>query len=184
MSRSTLSLAGATALLVLMSTTGAAQKAHGGGSAHMPVRAPMPHPDRPAKMDHESAAGAAHEAAKADKSHDKELEREAKVEDRTEHVAMRDARNQSTYLLKGLRLTAAERRQVREIDRKYDAQLRGLKKDEKAADKSGAPDNDAAYEQRIASLAAQERADIRAALPASQQARYDANVLARRSVKH
>ena len=184
MSRPSLSLVGAAALLATVSVASAAQKSHGGGSAHMPARAPMPHAERPAKMDHESAMNAAHEANKAEQGHDKEAKREAKAEDRTEHVALRDARNQSSQLLKGVTLTGAERRQVKEIEKKYDTQLKALKKGEKAADKAGGIDNDAAYEQKIAALATQERADVRAALPASQQARYDANVLARASAKH
>ena len=184
MSRPSLSLVGAAALLATVSVASAAQKSHGGGSAHMPAHAPMPHAERPAKTDHESAMGAAHEATKAEQGHDKESTREAKTENRTEHVALRDARDQSSHLLKGVRLTAAERRQVKEIDKKYDAQLKALRKDEKTADKAGGVDSDAAYQQKIAALATQERADIRAVLPVAEQARYDANVLARASAKH
>ena len=179
MTRSSLTLAGAAALLVTVSGASAAQKGHGGEGSHAaPVHVPMPHAERPAKMDHESAKGEAHEAGRAEKARTNDMSKEAKGEDRSEHMALRDARDQSSHLLKGVKLTAAERRQVKEIDKKYDAQLKALKKGEKKADKAGGMDNDAAYDAKVAALAAQERADIRAALPAAQQARYDANVQA------
>ena len=184
MTRSSLSLVGAAALLATVSVASAAQKGHGGDGPHAPAHAPMPHADRPAKMDHESAKGEAHEAMRAEKPHMSDMSREVKGQDRSEHVAPRDARGQSSRLLKGVRLTAAERRQVKEIDKKYEAQFKALRKGEKVADKAGGIDNDAAYEAKVAALAAQERADIRAALPAAQQARYDANVLARTAAKH
>lgn len=171
-------------MLAAVSATGAAQKPHGGGGGHMPAHPVMPHADREAREDHAKASGEMHDAAKVDHVHSKEMKREARAEDRSEHMALRDARNQSAHVLKGVRLTAAERRQVHAIDKKYDDQLKALRKDEKAADKAGGIDNDAAYEQKIAALAAQERADIRAAIPASQQARYDANVAARLAAKH
>lgn len=184
MSHLSLSLVGAAALVATVSIASGAQKTHGGGAAHMPSHAPMPHVERPARTDHESAKGAAHEAAEAEHAHVKEMERGAKAEDHTGRLALRDARDQSSHLLKGVKLTAAERRQVKEIDKKYDAQLKAVRKDEKAADKAGGVDGDAAYQQKVAALAAQERADVRAVLPAAQQARYDANVSARASAKH
>ena len=184
MPRLSLSLAGAAALLAVASNPSAAQKARGGGAAHMPPHASMPHADRSAKMDHESVTGAAHEAARAEHARKDGMEHATRVDDRMGRVAIRDARNQSSHLLKGVRLTAAERRQVKAIVKRYAAQYKALKKDEKAADKAGALDNDAVYEQKIASLAAQERADLRAVLPAAQQARYDANVLARTTARH
>ena len=183
MTHLSLSLVGAAAMLATVSAASSAQKSHGGGSAHMPAHVAMPHADRPAKMDHASATGEVHEAAKADKVPANEMKREASSEDRSGRLALRDAHDQSSHLLKGVRLTAAERRQVKAIDKKYDAQLKALKKDEKAADKTGGIDNDAAYEQKIAALAAQERTDLRAVLPAAQQARYDANVAARLAAK-
>ncbi len=183
MTRSSLTLVGAAALLVTVSVASAAQKGHGGGGSHAPAHAPMPHVERPATMDHESTRGEAHEAMQAENAH-MGKSREEKGQDRIEHMALRDARNQSGRLLKGLRLTPAERRQVKEIDKRYDAQFKALRKDEKAGDKRGGLDNDAAYSAKVSALAAQERADIRAVLPAAEQARYDANVAARLSVRH
>lgn len=184
MTRSSLTLVGAAALLVTVSVTSAAQKGHGGGGAHAPAHAPMPHAERPAKMDHESSKGKAHEAMRAENAHMSDKSREEKGQERIEHMALRDARTQSGRLLKGVRLTPAERRQVKEIDKKYDAQLKALRKAEKAADKTGGIDNDAAYIAKVSALAAQERADIRAVLPTAEQARFDANVAARLAAKH
>ena len=183
MTRPSLTLFGAAALLVTVSVASAAQKGHGGGS-HAPSHAPMPHGERPAKMDHESTKGEAHEAMRAESAHMSDKAREDKGQDRAEHMALRDARDQSSHLLKGVRLTAAERRQVKEIDKKYDAQLKALRKGEKAADKAGGIDDDAAYNAKVSALAAQERADIRAVVPTAEQARYDANVAARLAAKH
>ena len=184
MSRASLSLVGAAALLASVSVASAAQKGHGGGGGHMPAHAPMPHIERPAKMDHESAKGEAHEARRAEDAHKVDMAQGAKSEDHAQRLAVNEARNQSSHLLKGVKLTPAERRRVKDIDKKYDAQLKALRKDEKAADKAGGTDSDAAYEAKVAALAAQERADIRATLPVAQQARYDANVLSRASAKH
>lgn len=183
MSRRPLSFLGAVALLASVSTVSAAQKGHGGEGARMPSHAPAPHDARPPKADHESSMGAAHEGKKDDKGHMPDMKHEAKNEDHTERMAWRDAHDQSSRLLKGVKLTAAERQLVKEIDKKYETQLKALKKDEKSADKAGT-DNDAAYAQKVAALATQERADIRAVLSASQQARFDANVAARAAAKH
>lgn len=217
MSRLSLSIFGAAALLASAGSVSLAQgHGHGGGGAPAPARAPEVHGAKPAKVDHESAMGAAHEGMKGDKDRmhdmqraekrqdeaagraekrqdevagraeqrqDKMEKRVEKGENRAERAALRDAHDQSHYLLHGVKLGAAERRKVRDIDKRYEAQLRALRKDEKAADKTGT-DNDAAYAQRIAALAAQERADIRAVLSPAEQARFDANITARAARKH
>lgn len=216
MSRLSSSLLGAAVLLAGTSSVTFAQgKGHGGGGA-APARAPEVHEAKPAKMDHESAMGAAHEGMKGDKDRmhdmqratkrqddaagraekrqdevagraakrqDKMAKHAAKAEDRAEHNALREAHQQSTWLVKGAKLSGDERRQVRAIDKKYEAQIRALRKEEKAADKMGA-DNDAAYNARVTALTTQERAEIRAVLSPTQQARFDANVAARAAMKH
>lgn len=205
MSRLSLSVFGAAALIAAASSAGGAQKVHANVGATVPVRTPEVHVARPPKMDRESPMGAAHEGMKGDKERidetkrmekreDRAADRVEKREDRTEKRAergenraertvLRDAHEQSRYLLRGLQLSGAERRQVREIDRKYEAQIRALRKDEKSADKAGA-ETDAAFTQRVGALTAQERADIRAVLTPAQQARFDANISARASMKH
>lgn len=217
MSRLSLSLYGAAALLAGAASTSFAQgHGHGGGGGAPPVRAPEVREVKPAKPDHESPMGAAHEGMKADrdrahdmqraekrqddvagraekrqdevagramKRQDKALKGAEKAEHRAEHAAFREAHGQSRHLLRGVKLSAAERRQVRDIDKRYEAELRTLRKDDHAADKAGT-DNDAALAQRIAALSAQERADIRAVLSPAQQARFDANVTARAAMKH
>ena len=164
MSRYTSSLLAAAALIASVSALSAAQKGKGG---------------HPPKADHESSMGAAHEGMKGDKDRMGDMKHAENAEDRAERAVVRDAHEQSSRLLRGVKLTAAERQQVKEIDKKYESQLKALKKTEKAADKAGTQ-SDAAYEQKVAALAAQERADIRAILSAPQQTRFDANMAARR----
>lgn len=207
MSRLSSSLLGAAVLLAGAGSVSIAQgHGHGGGGGGAPpARAPEVHESKPARMDHESPMGAAHEGMKGDKDRMGEMKRADKgadkaadmreraarkaehgaerVENRAEHTALREAHVQSSALLRGVRISGAERRQVREIDKRYEAQIRALRKDEKSSDKAGT-DNDAAYTARVAALTTQERADIRAVLTPAQQVRFDANVAARASMKH
>jgi hypothetical protein len=195
MSRLHLSALGAAALLVGSSTVSAAQK--GQGASHM-ARPAAVHRAKPshdaahdaakveAKERKETPKDEAKEVKAAEKTEVKDTKADAKkaerIEERGEKASLRDAHEQSSRLLHGVKLTSAERRRVNEIDRKYEAQLKALKKDEHAADKAGT--SDAAYEQKVAALAAQERADIRAVVPVSQQARFDANAAALATAKH
>ncbi len=151
-----------------------AQKGHEGKApaampAHEEHPRPMAHP-----MPAPEARKAEKEVAKAERVTDRAENRVARAEESGERVAVRNARNQSTQLLHGLTLTSAERRQIRAIDKKYDSQLHALAKTEHRGDKTGATD-DAAFNAKVAALAAQERAAIRAALPVGQQAKFDAN---------
>ncbi len=176
MSRLMLSAFGATALLIGASAQSAAQKEH--AAPHMEQKAVM----------HRSKAD--HRAAKAEMKDDKETaemvarkKTAEKAEDRREKMTLRDAHEQSSHLLKGVKLSSAEREQVKVIDKRYEAQFKALKKDEHAADKSG-PSSDAVYEQKIAALAVQERGEIRAVVPAAEQTRFEANANAMTAAKH
>ncbi len=105
-----------------------------------------------------------------------ENRREDAAEDRSENAAERAVRTQRGRLLKGIKLTSAEKKEIAELQRKYDAQLKTLDKQEDAAEKGGKPDS--ALTARIVSLSTQERSDIRALLTAAQQQEFDKNASA------
>jgi Spy/CpxP family protein refolding chaperone len=96
-----------------------------------------------------------------------------KAEDREEKAAKKEFKDQPKMLLKGIKLTSAEKKQVKDIEKRYSDQFKALEKDEDTAEKSGTPMTDAV--QRIASLRDQERTDLRGALTPAQQARFDKN---------
>jgi len=93
--------------------------------------------------------------------------------DKAEHSALRRARTEPAALLKGVKLTKAERKSVEEIEKRYSAQIKDMEKQENAAEKAGTPD--ATIVSKLDALRAQERAELRAAIPAPQQARFDRN---------
>lgn len=101
----------------------------------------------------------------------------ARVDARDDKVvksALHAARDQSKSLLKGMKLTKAERTVTHDIEKKYADQYKDLEKADKAAEKAGAPD--AALIAKIDALRLQERAELRAALTSQQQATFDNNV--------
>src|SRR3989442_519204 len=84
-----------------------------------------------------------------------------KKEERAERVALKKARNEPTALLKGVKLSKDERKAVNDIEKKYEAQLKDLEKQEDAADKAGKPDESIGG--KIDALRTQERTALRAA---------------------
>ena len=147
----------ATALLIGMSTVGAAQKGK--------EKAPPP-------QSH---------AAKPDAKEEKGESKEMKKDEKKETMEVKNAKEQPAHLLKGVKLTADQRKQVEAIEKKFETDLQALRKDEKTTDKNAkTPDAaaEAAYQAKVAALSAQERADIRAVVPAAEQAKFDANAAA------
>ena len=152
----------AAALFLGLSTLAAAQK----------VQAP--------KQDAPKSQGAKN-VAKADKKTEAAKMKGAekageKEEDRAEKAQIREAHQQSSRLLQGVKLTADQRHQVTAIEKKFEAQLRDLKKQEHEAEKTGA--STTAIEQQIAGLAIAERTELRAVLTTPEQAKFDANAMA------
>jgi hypothetical protein len=105
----------------------------------------------------------------------------ARAQARAENAARRDVQTQPERLLKGIKLTPAQKTQRKAIRKGYEAQLEALRKDEKATAKAGLPTTD--YVAKITALRDQERADLRSMLTPTQQARFDANI-ARRASRH
>jgi hypothetical protein len=147
---------------------------------HATVHTDVPKP----KTDKDAAEDAAERAAK---TANKTAVKTEKAEEKTEHRELVEARHDER-LLHGIKLTAAERTQINTIEKNYDAQLRALSKTEKADDrtarKNQTAESDASFQTQLTTLETQERADIRAALTASQQTQFDANVAKLSKPKH
>ena len=98
--------------------------------------------------------------------------------ERKEHRAYEAVENEPRNLLKGIKLTKQEKQQVNDVRKRYAAQLKQLKKQDEANEKTATADNEAAELQQIDQLRTQERSDLRAVLTADQQARFDKNAAA------
>ena len=83
----------------------------------------------------------------------------------------------SKAVLKGVKLDKAQRTTVNDIVKKYNAQRKDLVKSAVDARKAGTPD--AEFVNKLHALRDQERAEIRAALPANAQTQFDKNVTKR-----
>jgi Spy/CpxP family protein refolding chaperone len=94
-------------------------------------------------------------------------------EDKAERAETKAAREEPGRLLKGIKLTKAERTSVNDVEKKYRAQLKDLEKQEDAAEKAGTPMAD--FATRVTALRTQERADIRAVLTPAQATQFDKN---------
>ena len=115
-----------------------------------------------------------------------------RISDKIERSEHNFAREQK-LLTKGIRLTSAERHQLKAIEKKHDADYRDIlqkaKASERAVRKYGTPGgshegmktlpqphSDAVFLSQLAQLQTQERADMRAALTPSHQSIFDSNV--------
>ena len=117
------------------------------------------------------------EKAKASKM-EKAAKHEAKKEDageKIEHKAFGDAEKAPAHWLKGVKLTATEKKTVTDIEKKYRKQISDLHKSHEANEKAGKED-DTQIAAKVQAIVDQERAEIRGAIPAAQQAKFDANV--------
>ena len=118
-------------------------------------------------------------ADKSARTADKAADKAERLTDKTERSQLKFAHDQK-HLTKGIRLTSAEKKQVKAIEKKYDADYRALrqkeKADEKASKKNGTTETDAAFQSQISQLQTQERADLRAVLTVQQQSIFDSNV--------
>ena len=94
-------------------------------------------------------------------------------ERKAENAEVKSAREEPGKLLKGIKLTKAERKSVNDVEKKYRTQLTDLEKQEDAAEKAGKPDTD--FASKVTALKTQERAEIRALLTADQAAAFDKN---------
>ena len=117
-----------------------------------------------------------------EKDRDKAIKGQEKVVKRADHRANRDmkrafgmAMSEQAHLAKGLKLSPDRRREWKEIDRKYDAQYRDLRKEMRAAEQAGRP-MDPAWTARSATLREQERVELRGLLTPAQLVVFNGNV--------
>src|SRR5438874_5715684 len=103
------------------------------------------------------------EKRKDEKQEEKKNEKKGeKKDEHAEHKAFSTAEDAPGHLLKGIKLTDAEEKQVKAIRQKYRAQLTDLRKTHEAAEKAGKED-DSQIGAKIQAIADQERAELRAA---------------------
>jgi hypothetical protein len=144
-------------------------------------------PDKIADQTERQADRTADQTARnADKVADKSAHNTQKAADKAERLTDRTDRSELKFahdqklLTKGTRLTPAEKKQIKAIEKKYDADYRNLRKNEvvadKAAKKSGTAASDAAFQTQLSQLQTQERTDMRAVLTSQQQSIFDSNV--------
>jgi hypothetical protein len=121
-------------------------------------------------------AQGASKTAKPEKKVEKAETKTQKKEDKAEHKAFETANAAPKKWLAGVpKITKAERKQLDAIEKKYSTQISTLKKDHLAAEKAGKED-DSQIVGKVQAIVDQERAEIRAALTADQQPKFDANV--------
>ena len=176
MSRSVTTLALAALALISLADSASAQK---GKKDDPKPMAGMVHADKDAMKPPKRVEHAQQEAAK-DQS--KVIKEQDKVVKRADHRANRDMKrafgmavSEQAHLAKGLKLSPDARRQWKEIDRKYDAQYRDLRKEIRAAEQAGRP-VDPAWTVRIATLREQERVELRGLLTPAQLVVFNRNV--------
>jgi hypothetical protein len=144
-------------------------------------------PDKIADQAERKADRAADQTARnADKVADKSAHSTQKAADKAERLTDKTDRSELKFahdqklLTKGIRLTSAEKKQLKAIEKKYDANYRNLRKNEVAADKAakknGTAESDVAFQTQLSQLQTQERADMRAVLTTQQQSIFDSNV--------
>jgi hypothetical protein len=118
-------------------------------------------------------------ADKAERKADRTADQTARNADKTDRAELKFAHDQK-LVTKGIRLTPAEKKQLKAIEKKYDADYRDLRKKEvvadRAAKKNGTADSDVAFQTQLSQLQAQERTDMRAVLTTQQQSIFDSNV--------
>jgi hypothetical protein len=152
--------------------------------------APVRQDNRPEKIADKAERTADRNADQAARNADKIADKSAhaanktaaeaeRAADRTERSELRAAHDQK-LLTKGIRLTSAEKKQLKAIEKKYDAQYRSIRKNEVAADnaarKNGTAESDAAFASQLSQLRTQERTEMRAILTPQQQSIFDSNV--------
>lgn len=105
-----------------------------------------------------------------------------KLQNEEQRTALKVARNEPKALLKGIKLTPAERTSLKAIEKRYAVQLKDLEKQARIAEKAGQADPSVAS--RIHELRTRERAEVRGGLQAEWWPRFDRNVSAYGARKH
>ena len=140
---------------------------------------PVRQDNRPDKIADKAERVSDRKADQAARNADKAADKTERASEKTERAEL-EAAHEQKLLTKGIKLTSAEKKQMKAIEKKYDAQFRSLRKSELAADKAakknGTTDDDASFSAQLSQLQTQERADMRAVLTSQQQSIFDSNV--------
>jgi hypothetical protein len=141
--------------------------------------APVRQDNRPEKIADKAQRTSERTADQTARNADKAADKTERASEKTERREF-NAANDQKHLTKGIKLTSSEKKQLKAIEKKYDAQFRSLRKSEEAADraarKNGTAENDASFSAQLSQLETQERADMRAVLTPQQQSIFDSNV--------
>jgi LTXXQ motif family protein len=154
-----------------------------------------PHPTQPVVM---GKSAPVRQDNRADKIADKAERKADRTADKSERITYKIERSELNFahdqklVTKGIRLTSAEKKQLKAIEKKYDADYRDLSQKVKAADRAAKktpaggshaglktvpqPLSDATFQSQLSQLQTQERTDMRAVLTPQQQSIFDTNV--------
>ncbi len=131
------------------------------------------------KVADKAARNADKVADKAARNTEKAADKAERSEDKLDRSELKFAHEQK-LLTKGIKLTLAEKKQIKAIEKTYDRSYRDLRQKELAADKaakkSGTVESDATFEAQLSTLQVNERNAIRAVLSPAQQSIFDSNV--------
>ena len=100
-------------------------------------------------------------------------EKRAEVGESAESAEFKLSRDQSKHLLKGVKLTGAQKDQVKAITKKYDEQYKSIDRQQRAADPATQPERQ--FGPQWQAMRELEKGELRAALTPEQQARFDQN---------
>lgn len=162
----TMQLVTAAVCLVAFSVAASAQKAK-------PTGPPVTTRGMTKANEHAATGQATAESKRTEAVERKAANAAEKKENKAERAEVKAAREEPGQLLKGIKLTKAERKSVDGVEKKYRDQLKDLEKQENQAEKAGKPTAD--FATKVTALRTQERADIRAVLTPDQAAVFDKN---------
>ena len=100
-------------------------------------------------------------------------ERRAEIGESAASAELKVSRDQSKHLLKGIKLTGAQKDQVKAITKKYEEQYKSLDRQERAADPASQPER--TFGPQWQAMRDLEKGELRAALTPEQRARFDQN---------
>ena len=100
-------------------------------------------------------------------------ERRAEIGENVSSAEFKLSKDQSKHLLKGIKLTGAQKDQVKAITKKYDEQYKSLDRQERAADPGTQPER--VFGPQWQAMRDLEKGELRGVLTPEQQAHFDQN---------
>jgi aminopeptidase N len=112
-------------------------------------------------------------SAKAEKGQDKAVRATDKLQNKEQRTALKAARGEPKALLKGIKLTPAEKNAQKAIQKRYTDQFNEIEKQARIGEKAGQADPSVAA--RVEDLRRRQRAEMRGGLMPAAHARFDNN---------